>query len=384
VFRHLYIHLPYCVEKCPYCDFFSVADDHRRGEFLDLLEREFDGSLREHGDLADVETVFVGGGTPTHLSERDIERFGVIVQGRLNLAPGYEWTVEANPESATREKLALFRDMGATRISMGAQSFDDRELRILGRVHASERIHHAADAIRSAGFVSWSLDLIFGVAGQSPGSWSETIDRALALDPPHISAYALMIEPGSEYARDADPLRFQADDDVVAEQFLHLMDRLSEAGYEHYEVSSYAQPGERCRHNDAYWLRLPYLGLGPSAHSLGTLPSGDERRWWNTRSIDGYLDAVAQGTSPVAGSETLTGGDALRETIMLGLRRAEGIEWGSLPSDSHEAVRQASEPLAEAELVECDDWGMRLVREGWLVADGVILRVVDAAASATR
>ena len=384
MFRHLYIHLPYCVEKCPYCDFFSVADDHRKDEFLDLFEREFDDALREHGDLVDVETVFVGGGTPTHLSESDIERFGDIVRGRVKFAPGYEWSVEANPESATREKPALFREMGATRISMGAQSFYDGELRMLGRVHASDRINGAADAIRSAGFSSWSLDLIFGVAGQSPGSWSRTIDRALVLDPPHISAYALMIEPGSEYARDADPLRFQAHDDVVAQQFLHLMERLGETGYEHYEVSNYARPGERCRHNDAYWLRRPYLGLGPSAHSLGTLPNGDQRRWWNARSIDGYLDALTQGTSPVAGSETLTPGDASRETIMLGLRRAEGIEWDSLPSDSHEAVRQASEPLAEAELVECDDRGMRLVREGWLVADGVIRRVVDAVASATR
>ena len=378
MFRHLYIHLPYCVVKCPYCDFFSVGDDHRADEFADLFTCEFDMMVAEHGPFSDVETVFLGGGTPTHLNEREIIRIGEIIRDRIRLVDGYEWTVEANPESASCEKLRLFREMGANRISLGVQSFGADDLRALGRAHSAEDAERAIDAIHRCGFALWSLDLMFGIAGQSVRSWGESVAHALALDPPHISAYALMIEPGSRYAADSTPTRFQADDDTTVDQYTVLMDTLGEAGYEHYEVSNYAKSGQRCRHNEAYWLREPYIGLGPSAHSYSIDINGAEKRWWNVRSIDGYLDRLGRGESVVAGSEELGPHEIAEERIMLGLRRSEGIRWDSIPADRVESVWRAIEPLIERRLMLSDDIGFRIARDGWAVADMLIRRAVDA------
>lgn len=378
MFRHIYIHVPYCVVKCPYCDFFSVADDHRAPEFLTLLERELDTVIDTFGPLRDVETIFIGGGTPTHLTEHDIVRLGMMIRNRVKLADSYEWTVEANPESATHDKLRHFHDMGANRISLGVQSFHESELELLGRAHTIHDAMAAVDAIHRTEFTSWSLDLMFGIAGQSVQSWQSTLAHALTANPPHISAYALMIEPGSAYAADHTPTRFQADDDTTVDQFIALMDTLHAHGYAHYEVSNYALSGHRCRHNDAYWQRKPYVGLGPSAHSFAIDEHGVERRWWNVRSIDGYLNRLARNESPIAGSEILTPREIIEEQIMLGLRRSEGICWEELPPNRVAPVRHAMEPLATHKLVCVDDMGFRIIRDGWPIADMIIRRAVDA------
>jgi putative oxygen-independent coproporphyrinogen III oxidase len=380
MFRHIYLHLPYCVVKCPYCDFFSVADDHRINDFIPALEREMDIAIEEYGPLDSVETVYIGGGTPTHMSSSDIERIGDMLKRRVKLRESYEWTVEANPESASQEKLELYHAMGANRVSLGVQSFDTGELQFLGRAHSADQVEVAVDSIHGAGFTNWSLDLMFGLAKQTLGTLDRTIDRSISFEPSHISAYSLMIEPGSEYARDVSPARFQSDDDFAAEAFDRVIERLDSAGYEHYEVSNYAQPGFYSHHNEAYWLRRSYLGLGPSAHSFNRDGTGGERRWWNVRSIDGYLDRLADGSSPIAGGEDLDQWEALEERVMLGLRRSDGLVWASFDAVLCESIRHKMAPMADRGLVVMDYDGIRIQRDGWPLNDAIIRSVVDAVA----
>jgi len=371
VFRHLYVHIPYCVKKCPYCDFFSVADDRRMMEFLDALAAEFALLAAEYGPFTGIETVFIGGGTPTHLPAESVPRLGEVLSRHASLAPGYEWTIEANPESATPEQIARFMDIGANRVSVGVQSFDAGELALLGRAHSVCDAHAAARTLSSAGLASWSLDLMFGLAGQSLASWQQSVNHALAYRPPHLSSYALMIEPGSAYARDPEPERFCADEALVADEYAWLMETLTEAGYEHYELSNYALPGHRCRHNEAYWSRRPYLGLGPSAQSFD-----GRRRWWNVRSIDEYLDRLRDGRSPTTESETLEPEQVFDEVVMLSLRRKEGMAWSMVPSDRRGWVRSALLPMSDSGLVEIDREGVRLTAKGWPLADAVIRRII--------
>jgi len=370
VFRHLYIHIPYCVKKCPYCDFFSVEDDHRMGEFLDGLAREFALVAQQFGPLAEVETVFVGGGTPTYLPPKDVHHLGRLIRGHAALAPNCEWTLEANPESTTGDQIARFVGIGVNRVSVGVQSFDTGELMRLGRAHSGYHARAAAETLTRADLRSWSMDFLFGVAGQSMATWKENVAEALDFHPPHLSAYALTIEPGSRHARDPIPERFCAEEELVVEQYRWLRETLVRAGYEHYEVSNYAKPGHRCRHNEAYWTRRPYLGLGPSAHSFD-----GRQRWWNVRNIDAYLDRLNGGERPVAGCEVLDAEQIRHEVVMLSLRRSEGLRWSALPQDRQRRLREGLPSLVKPGLVEVDDVGVRLTDEGWPLADAVISRV---------
>lgn len=370
MFRHLYVHIPYCIKKCPYCDFFSVDDDHRVDEFLDGLATELAQLVRQFGPLIDVETVFVGGGTPTYLAPKDVHRLGRLIEDHVALRPDCEWTVEANPESATGEQIARFMNIGVNRVSIGVQSFETGELMELGRAHSAYHARSAAHTMARAGLASWSMDFLFGVAGQSMASWQQTVAEALEYEPPHMSAYALTVEPGSRFARDPRPERHCADDDLVTTQYRWLVRALRDAGYEHYEVSNFARPNHRCRHNEAYWARRPYLGLGPSAHSFD-----GERRWWNVRSIDAYLDRLTQGERPVAGSEVLDAAQRCSEVVMLSLRRSEGLPWSLLSPSQRRAVQAGLASMVRSRLVETDGAGVRLTDEGWPVADAVIRRV---------
>jgi putative oxygen-independent coproporphyrinogen III oxidase len=373
MFRHVYIHVPYCVSKCPYCDFFSVDDNRGIESFVDALGVELAISAKVHGPLRDVETVYIGGGTPSHLGVEEIEHLGQILQDHVQRSPDCEWTVEVNPESATREKLDLFLGMGVNRFSVGVQSLRKRELGFLGRAHDPGMAIRAVGLVADSSARSWSLDIMFGFAGQTLDSLRTTFRETLAFDPPHVSAYALMIEPGSRFAEKPDR-EWSAPPDEVADQYRFLREALRAAGIEQYEVSNYAHPGHRSRHNLAYWGRVPYAGFGPSAHSFD-----GQARWWNVRSIDRYLEATSEGRAPIDDREVLTAHEELEERIMLGLRLSDGIGPDIVRGDGWARMTKIADLLAEEGLVRMDDDRICLVNDGWAVADAVIERLVSAA-----
>ena len=372
MFRHLYVHVPYCVSKCPYCDFFSVDTGLLRAEYPVLLRDELALTAEQVGPARNVETIFIGGGTPTSLADEQLGLLLGAIRDAASPAEGCEWTCEANPESLSTGKLAVLTSGGVNRVSLGVQSFHDDELAFLGRAHDVSGAEWAVAVLQRAELMSWSLDLIFGFAGQTLDSWRRTLDRALSFEPPHLSGYALMIDPGSAFSCDSGQT-WTADDEVVADMFGLLLERLRDAGYRHYETSNFALPGHECRHNMAYWHRRPYLGVGPSAHSFD-----GSRRWWNVRDVGAWAEAIGRGDLPLDGEESLDEDDVLREQVMLGMRLAEGLEWEALPVSSADDLRGAAKPLVERGFVSLDSQRVRLTDEGWLVADSVIARLIAA------
>jgi putative oxygen-independent coproporphyrinogen III oxidase len=272
--------------------------------------------------LPPVSSVFVGGGTPSLLEPGQL----AAVLDALPRRPGAEVTVECNPETVTEEKLAGYAAAGVTRISLGVQSLVPRVLASLGRVHDPGDVSRAVAAVRAVGFASWNLDVIYGAAGETADDWRRTIDGVLALDPPHVSAYALTVEPGTPLAD--DPAR-APDDDVQAEAYLVADAAFTAAGLANYEISNWARPGSECRHNLLYWSAGTYRGFGCAAHS-----HGGGRRWWNVRTPERYVAAIAAGRSPEAAGEALPADQRRLEALQLSLRTRTGVPAAALaPED---------------------------------------------------
>jgi oxygen-independent coproporphyrinogen-3 oxidase len=297
--------------------------------------------------------VFVGGGTPTLVPAEGL----VDVLARLPLAPGAEVTVEANPDSVTADSLRTYRQGGVTRMSFGVQSMRDHVLSALGRTHDPDNVRQAVAWTREAGFETFNLDLIMGAAGESVDDWASSLDDVLALDPPHVSAYGLTVEPGTPLA--ADPDRYPDDDDQ-ADKYLLTEQRLGAAGLRWYEVSNWARPGHECRHNRLYWEAGEYLGFGCAAHSHRA-----GRRWWNLRTPERYLDAVESGTSTEASGEDLDEGTRRLEALQLALRTREGVPVAALDLD---------DPSLDG-LLEVHDGRAVLTPEGRLLANEVAVRL---------
>ena len=320
----LYVHIPFCPQICPYCAFAKVLDrpdQHQR--YIDAVCRELEASCwRPQLGTGAFATVFVGGGTPSLIDPPLLAQVLDAAQHGRGLAAGAEITVEANPGSADAERFAALRRAGFIRLSIGVQAFDDVSLRSLGRVHDVAAAAAALNAARLAGFDNVSLDLISGVPGSGAGAWRATIERAIGLQPEHISAYALTVEEGTWFAaRQAAGQLKTASEAEEAETQVWTSRRLREAGYEHYEVSNFALPGRRSRHNWGYWSGVPYLGVGVSAHSYDGCT-----RSWNHPDLHHYFEAVEAGDSPRAGSEFLDRETRLCERIWLGLRTCEGVK----------------------------------------------------------
>jgi len=323
----LYLHFPFCLRKCPYCDFASEPLDQAGGlpiarRYLDALAIETD--LRAASDEfsgATVSTVYLGGGTPTLLPAEWLADIVARLRMRFAFVPEPEMTVEANPGAVDEEKIATLLAAGVNRLSLGVQSFSDEVLRTLGRVHTAAEAGAAIDAARAAGCANLNLDLIYGVPNQSLGDWRETLQRALEAQPEHIATYALSVEPGTPIAADIDAGRLPSpDDDLCADMYAAAADLLRAAGYEHYEISNFARPNRACQHNRRYWANAEYLGLGASAHShRGGL------RWNNLAPCAVYTEWLERGRLPVARAEALSQRQRVGETLMLGLRRAEGV-----------------------------------------------------------
>ena len=334
--------------------------------YPELVRAELAMIAGKYSRLSSVDTIFIGGGTPTFLPDETVQELCIVLRDVSHFVPDYEWTVEANPESARTGILDTYIQAGVNRISLGIQSFHDTELAFLGRPHTADDARKAVESVSNSTLTSWSMDLIFGFTGQTLESWKATLAQALEYAPPHMSAYCLMIEPGSVFAQKPDG-NWTADEELIDRQYRLLLDVMEDAGYVHYEVSNFARPGHECRHNMAYWKRQPYIGLGPSAHSFD-----GSRRWWNVRSVADYADAVQMERFPVEDEETLTEKACIREQIMLGLRLGEGIRWDDLSSTVVETLRKSAVSLVDNGILIQNDTGLRLSRQSWPVVDAVV------------
>lgn len=349
--RAAYLHVPFCAHRCGYCNFTLVAGrDDLVPRYLEALEAE----LALAGAPRSVETLFIGGGTPTHLAPRQLRRLLDLAARWHPLETGGELSVEANPSDLGPERCAALAAGGVTRVSLGAQSFSPRKLRLLERDHRAADIEQAARGVRAAG-ASLSLDLIFGAPGETLAEWRDDLSAALALEPDHLSIYGLTIERGTAFF--ARRLRGELaciDEDLERTLYLAAIDALVAAGFEHYEVSNFARSEHRCRHNEVYWAGRPYYAAGPGA---ARYVAG--RREVNHRSPFTWMQRIAAGRTPVAECEVLAPEDRAREALVLGLRRMRGVERAAFGREFGYEVDELGGTALE-----------RFVAEGWLADHG--------------
>ena len=343
----VYIHIPFCRHRCDYCAFATWTDrDHLIDDYLSALRADI-----ERAALAPVSSVFIGGGTPTRVPADDLAK----VLAAVPLGPGAEVTVECNPDDVTTAMMHTYAAAGVNRISLGVQSMVPSVLAALGRTHVPANVERAVAAVREAGIPTFNLDIIYGGSGETLDDWRATLEGVLALQPPHVSAYALTIEAGTPLAE--DPSR-HPDDDDLADKYELADELLAGAGLENYEVSNWAVPGHECRHNVLYWQQGNYLGFGSAAHS-----HLDGHRWWNVRTPERYLDAVASGASTEAAGETLDLETRRIEGLQLALRMSDGVPAEALDADELDG------------LVVTDGQRVRLTRRGRLLANEVSHRL---------
>jgi oxygen-independent coproporphyrinogen-3 oxidase len=355
----IYVHVPFCAVRCGYCDFNTYVSTQGREGFAGALAQELEYARAQLGDRP-ADTVFIGGGTPSLLDPQELH---TILQA-IELAPGAEVTSEANPESATREWLEGAREAGVNRISFGMQSARSHVLAALDRVHTPGRVAEAMTDARAAGFERLSVDLIYGAHGESDEDWEASVRAALELEPEHVSAYALVVEPGTRLharvrAGDVAP----PDDDALARRYERADDLFSAAGLEWYEISNWGEP---CRHNLGYWRSHDWWGAGPGAHShvAGT-------RWWNLKRPLAWAARVRAGASPAAASERLDAETIRLERVMLGVRLAEGLD----PAELDDQGRAEAQRMRAEGLLEPDGPYLTLTRRGRLLADTVVRRL---------
>ncbi len=374
--RGLYVHVPFCFHKCHYCDFYSFVDrEGRSGDYLAQLARDVDWTLaRVEGE---IDTVFVGGGTPTLLTADELREFTAQIR-RFPLSAGFEWTVEANPETIDLEKARVLAAAGVNRVSIGAQSFDPRHLKTLERWHDPANVARAAGFLREAGIANFNIDLIFGIPGQTLAEWREDLARALAIGPEHLSCYGLTYEQNTAMTKRLERGEFEPCDDALeAEMYEATVDTLAAAGFARYEVSNYARAGRECRHNLVYWRNEPWWAIGPSAsgfvagHRYKVVPRlGD----WLARASG---DDAGQ---PVVDHEAPDEARHASEALMIGLRLAEGIgaelERRAVeiqPARAAVIAKAIADGLLERDLAA---GRLRFTRRGMLLANEVLTELV--------
>ena len=345
----IYLHIPFCESRCDYCAFATWTDrDHLIADYLAAARRDLERWVAELDRPASC--VFVGGGTPSRVPASDLA--AVLV--RLELTDDAEVTIECNPDSVDVESANVYARAGINRVSLGVQSMVPSVLATLGRTHDPAAVHRAVGAVRDAGIERLNVDLIYGTTGESARDWERTVEEAIALEPDHVSAYALTVEPGTPLADDVDR---HPDDDDQADKYVIADDRLTAAGLANYEISHWASPGCECRQNLLYWRQGDYIGIGCAAHShIGG------RRWWNVRTPERYIELVMSGRSAMAGHEQLTDVEREAERLQLAVRTLDGVPIAAVP----DAVRH---------LVDEHDGVAILTRAGRLLASEVAVRL---------
>jgi oxygen-independent coproporphyrinogen-3 oxidase len=378
----LYVHFPFCLRKCAYCDFASVALDEAGGmpaarRYLEALFVEVDGrAMSDEFYGAPVRTVYLGGGTPTVLPTDWIAELLTRLRYRFPFEPNAEITIEANPGTVNEEQVAALLSGGVNRLSLGVQSLSDEVLRTLGRVHSAAEALAAIEGARAAGGANLSLDLMFGIPEQSMPQWQETLQETVGIRPEHVSLYALSVEPGTPLSCSISAGELPApDDDLAADMYETARETLTRAGYEHYEISNFARPSSQCRHNRIYWADEEYLGLGASAHSFrGGI------RWNNSADPGVYMEWIERGRLPVARAERLCAVERVGEMLMLGLRRAEGASSAEIAArcgrSPEELFGEEIERLCRGGMLLAEDGILRISPEKWLVSNEVLRRFV--------
>jgi oxygen-independent coproporphyrinogen-3 oxidase len=369
----LYVHVPFCAQRCHYCSFNTAPlEPDALPRYLRALHREIALLARlPWATRVRLASVFFGGGTPSLVEPEDLAGVLAAIRAGLGLEPGAEVTVECNPESVTRERLAAYRAAGVTRVSLGVQTLDDALLARLGRLHTGAGAHAAFDAGRAAGFDNISVDLMYGLPGQDTGMWRRTVDAVLDWKPDHLSAYGLTLDAGSRWG--ATGVADLPVDDTVVEQYWILAGAARARGLEHYEISNYARPGFRSRHNQIYWRADEYLAAGPGACGF----VGDVR-YGNTKPVARYAAALEAGLLPVDTVERLDVGQRAAERLFLGLRLADGVPaaWLHARAAAVPALRRRLDDWRERGLLVARGARVALSEAGFLVSDALFVELL--------
>ena len=365
----LYIHVPFCEKRCVYCSFYStVHGKEERDAFVRTLAKEL--AFRHNG--APISTLYFGGGTPSQLDDEEMEAVFSAIHRHCVLSPHAEITFEANPDDISQQKVAQLRQLGVNRISLGVQSFDDTHLSFLNRRHTAQQALDAIDILRTKGIENISIDLIFGLPGQQLTDWNKELAQAFELPITHLSAYSLMYEKGTPlyYARERGVVK-ECDEETSLSMFQMLCTSAQCAGFEQYEISNFARPGYRSRHNSSYWHAIPYLGLGPGAHSY----DGKNCRRVNDYSLRRYMEAGRAKTfADVPHTiEKLSADECYDELICTRLRTCEGLSLQEVPASRRNALLRMARPHIDAGRLELDaDNHLRLTASGIFVSDDVM------------
>ena len=379
----LYIHIPFCQSRCIYCGFYSTTLMELKEAYVEAVCKEtltcppYREGVKSFGEIS---TVYLGGGTPSQLSPALLHRlFCHLEESQIiprligrGKGEGLEITMECNPDDLTDEYVTVLSNLPINRISMGAQTFSDERLRFLHRRHQARQVNEAVERLRKAGFQNISIDLMFGFPGETLEDWEADIEETLKLQVEHISAYSLMFEEGTRlYKLREEGKVKETDEELYLKMYETLIDRLTAAGYEHYEISNFARPGFRSHHNSSYWDGTPYLGLGAAAHSYDI-----DSRWWNISDVREYIRRIQQGESPIEEKEILSKTTRYDDAVMTALRTSRGLYLKDVETSFGQELKEylmtnALPHLREGRLTMENDY-LRLTRKGLFVSDSVM------------
>ena len=366
----IYIHIPFCKRRCIYCDFFSTTQSEKKPTYIHALCQELE-MRKNYLEGEEIETIYLGGGTPSQLTEEELNEIFTSLYNIYKVKEDAEITLEANPDDLTPEYVSMLRRLPINRISMGIQTFQEETLKLLHRRHTARQAIEAFQRCREAGFRNISIDLMYGLPGETLDTWKEDLQQAIALHPEHISAYHLIYEEGTALWKLREEHQVEeADEDLSVTLFKNLIDELKQAGYQHYEISNFCLPGLHSRHNSSYWTGKKYLGCGPSAHSF----NGSSRQW-NIASLDNYLKGIASG-KPNYEIEELDLYTRYNDFVITSIRTCWGMSLSRLRSEYGEELYnyclRMAKPHIDEGVLEIREGVLKLTRRGIFISDGIM------------
>lgn len=366
----IYIHIPFCKKRCIYCDFFSTTQSEKKAAYIEALCREL--ILRkDYIGNERVETIYLGGGTPSQLADKELAAIFNTIYRTYQVDGEAEITLEANPDDLRPDYIRMLRTLPFNRISIGMQTFQDKMLKMLNRRHTAEQAINAFYGCRENGFQNISIDLMYGLPGETEAIWTEDLQQAISMKPEHISAYHLIYEEGTVMWKLREAHRIEeADEDLSVNLFTRLIHTLKQNGYEHYEISNFCLPGYHSRHNSSYWTGKKYLGCGPSAHSYN-----GESRQWNIASLDGYIKGIKEGTE-ISEKEELDLYTRYNDFVLTSIRTSRGMPLNRLKAGFGEELynycRQMAQPHLAQGTMEISEESLKLTEKGIFVSDGIM------------